>query len=316
MYAQTASIGKSVLISSLFLQKNHIEYNNCKICYINEKNKYGERKLLKRNALLLFMLLHFIGPDKNGLVELDIESASEQLCCTERSIKNNLQLLEDHGYIAYNKTFCPGFYSVFILEYKSYFKKANQGGRGYVVLSKSIFDELLKIKDINTLRLTIRSVFQEITNQKEIRKSFQELKRYLPGYCTKEKIKKIISTDPFHKLFYTSLKKRYILIAAKKEFNASSINNSLKNECKTEILKKITQINAFAKQNNLRFKFHLTDQQLIDLSNISLRVPILHIIDALDEVYRNYISKNQQIHNIGALVRRISEYNAEISVLS
>ena len=348
MYTQTASIGNAVLLSSLYQRPNHIRYverkilnefdtgcytcphfrsEHCASCksrvfdtaydkvYVNEKNRFGTRKSLKRNALLLFMYFHFMGPDKNGLIQFDSEEAAEKLHCNERSISNNLKLLAKHNYISYTPGTYPGAFRVFISNYKDYFKKSQAGGRGYTIISSAIFEQLTGMKDINTIRLALRNLLPIDTNYSDIQKSYKELKSLLPEYCTKNTIKQITSSMEFKEIFTTSQKKRYVNIVTKEKYNPTSIAEHLKQDCRNAVLEKVTAINEFVEQSNLRFKIHLNDSELKDISNIALRVPIQFICEAFEHIYSNYVSKNLRITNMGALVRTISEYNAEIAAL-
>ena len=349
MFTQTASIGNAVLISSLYTQKNHYKFvekktvnefdsgcfacphfrtPDCEACtnkvydtsfekiYINEKNRFGTRKNLKRNAILLFMYFHFLGPDKNGLIQFDAEEAAEKLNCNEKSIYNNLKLLSKNSYITYSPGTYPGAFNVFILDYNSYFKKAESGGRGYSVISSSIFDQLTEMKDINTIRLSIRNLVLGSSYLSDPKKSYDELKRCLPKYCTKEKIRSITGSKQFTNIFNISQKKRYINIIVKEQFNPVSIANHLREDCKIAVLEKIDSINKFVVDNKLRFKINLNNNDLTDIINIALRIPIRFICEAFDYIYKDYISHNQHVSNMGALVRTIAEYNAEVAALN
>jgi hypothetical protein len=346
MLTNTASIGNAVLLSALFLQKNHVEYINkqridelntgcytckafrsgsniCEQCphkvyetyqekkYINEKNRYGERKLLKRNALLLFIYLHFKNPDKNGLVYFDSEEAAKTLNCNERSIKNNLHLLEENDYIVLNPTGYAGFYKAFLPEYSTYFKKASSGGRGYAVMSSDVFTQLTTMKDINSLRFAIREI---IGIHQEIHKPYNEIKRNLPNYCTKKKVRTIAKSVPFSQLFYISCAKRYVSIAPKEEYQ--NVADKLRADCRVSVENKVSQINQFAETQHKHFKLHINEQAMTDIVNIALKTPIIYICDALSTIYRDYIAHNVPISNLGALVRTISEYHFEIASIA
>lgn len=357
MVTNTASIGNAVLKSALSLQSNYsvaediaeidrlgsgcyqcaayLEGNNdlselcenclSKVCkhqtkkiYINEANRYGIRPILKRNALLLFIYLHFLNPDSRGLVRLDIEDAAEALHCTERTIKNNIRLLNERNYIITTlNPIIPGFYHIFLTEYKSYFLPANQGGRGYSIISHECFDQFVKMPDINSLRLAIRNLLPDIEPKKSVashgyEKSYHDVMRVLPEYVTKTQIKHLVDTDEFKQLFYVKTKKRFIVIEAKDDFKPSRIANSLRQDCRDKLLKTVDEINKTAQEQKKRFKLHLSEEEITDICNISLKVHIPYIIAAVQEVYSDYTSKNMHVQNFGALVRAIAEYKAAV----
>lgn len=352
MLTQTASIGNAVLISALRLQNNHYVYidkknlntfdtgcfkcpyyqKNSEAClscnhkiyeysqekkYVNEKNRYSYRKVLKRNALLLFMYLHFLNPDSMGLVHFDLEDAASLLHCTERSIRNNLHLLEKANYITLKPTSIYGSYSAFISEYTSYFHKANTGGRGYSVLSKDVFYQLLQMQDINSLRLSIRSLLVDLDNTKkpELRKSYKDLHYILPDYCTKENIKNIISSDIFSSLFSSSIKKRYVILNIKDEYNVLKLANTLRQQCKNAVQDQLLKIQLYQKEKQLKETLTLSESDMKDITNIALKFPIPNICNALMILYTDYVVPHLPIGKIGPLLRTITEYNTFSSAL-
>lgn len=72
------------------------------------------------------------------------------------------------------------------------------------------------------------------------------------------------------------------------------------------------QLGAEAQEQKKRFKLHLSEEEITDICNISLKVHIPYIIAAVQEVYSDYTSKNMHVQNFGALVRAIAEYKAAV----
>lgn len=85
-----------ILVKALSDSKDHPEYigavNNCANCqyrktknkkiirnkYINEKNKFGYRPMLKRYAILILMHIHLNNPDSDGvIIEYSVKKASK-----------------------------------------------------------------------------------------------------------------------------------------------------------------------------------------------------------------------------------------------
>lgn len=356
----TASIGVAVLTSSLHLRKNYVEYHTktgidsvksgcyecsffnetnvkneigtCKNCpekvynvqthkmYVNESNKYGKRKKLKKNALLLFMYLHYLHPDTNGYIKsIDIYKAAEILKCNPKTIRNNLYLLNMHGYIALGKGGYPGSYQAFLMDFKDYFKAAKEGGRGYAVISYNTFQTLVEAKDINTLRLTIRTILkavdEEEKNKQYKERTFKELKLELPEYCTNKTVKKVINHSVFQKIFRVKEEKYTAQFLLRDDFNPRNTANALRADCKQAIYSYVEKVN---KKANGSMKSLLTiapimlnKQQYDDIANISLQYPIHEILNAFKQVYFDYIVPNIPVENIGALVRTITKINCE-----
>lgn len=348
MLTVTANIGTGVMRSALRLQENFIEYieekhieklsTGCYSCehacgsdacvscpnkvyethlkkvYRNEKNRYGSRKVLKRNAILLFMCLHFLNPDQAGHVYVDIEDVAKLIGCDVKTIRNNLYLLNKHDYIILGRTECPGYYQLFIKGYKDYFKKASENGRGYTTISKEFFQELLKVKDINSLRLILRNFLHSIEsgakNLGRKERTYKEVKRELPKYVTQKSIKETLSGHTFSKLFDVTEKKRTVFVNVKQDFNPAEITNRLRTECYNKVMSFIQNINNNRKMGKL---FAINTDEMADITNIALKYPMTAILKGLNEFYNDYIVQEQPVYNTGALLRTIIKSTAEVS---
>lgn len=347
MVTVTANIGTGVMRSALRLQENFVEYKEekhieklstgcyscehacgseaCASCqnkiyethlkkvYRNEKNRYGSRKALKRNAIMLFMYFHYLNPDKAGHVYIDIEDAAKVIGCDVKTIRNNLYLLNKEGYIILGKTDCPGYYQLFITDYKNYFKKASENGRGYTTLSKEFFYELLKLKDINSLRLVLRNfLFSIESGAKNIgrkERTYKEVKRELPKYVTQKSIKETLKSQEFGKLFDVTEKKRTVIMNVKQNFNPLEITNRLRSECYNKVMNFIQNINNNRKMGKL---FSISTDEMDDITSIALKYPLNAILKGLNEFYNDYIVQGEPVYNTGALLRTIVKSTAEV----
>lgn len=154
--------------------------------YVNEKNQYGSDKAkLNRSSLLLFIKLHSYCPTNAGFIEnINVETLASSLNVNVRTIRNSLKTLVDSNYI-----YCEGIYSnhinVILLDYKNYFLKANENGRGYIKLQNTTISDLCKIKSVLVVRLMIREL---LLNKESDIKSYRELHTSLPAYCKRNVI--------------------------------------------------------------------------------------------------------------------------------
>lgn len=169
--------------------------------YINEKNKFGYQPRLKQIALKLLLVYHFANPDENGLVRgLEPKILADLLQCTVRSIKNANMVLHKYGYIMYNAdAFSKNRFHVILPEYNTYHLPADQGGRGYATFNKECLLELLKIKDLNQLRIFLRISLDADGNRNlekdiSINRDFSDLRLFLPRYCKPGIIRKALSS--------------------------------------------------------------------------------------------------------------------------
>lgn len=172
-----------------------------KTIYVNEKNKFGYQPRLKQIALKLLLLYHFAEPDDNGLVRgLEPKKLAALLQCSVRSIKNANITLMKYGYILYNPdAFSKNRFQVILPEYSSYHLPAEQGGRGYATFNKECLLELIKIKDLNQLRIFLRLSLdadgnRNIEKDVTIKRDISNLRLFLPRYCKPGVIKKALNT--------------------------------------------------------------------------------------------------------------------------
>lgn len=149
--------------------------------YIYE-SRYGTRPKLNRNAVLLFMLLHFQTPDASGfLSSVAIPALAEKLHIHERSIRNNLEKLKTFGYIHYDMSF-NNTVNIILLDYKSYYANAREGGFGYIKISDAVIDELSSVRSIILFRILVRQ-YLDSDKTDETTQTYKELLHSLPRYC-------------------------------------------------------------------------------------------------------------------------------------
>lgn len=359
MLSTFAGIGLKMLVPALNLRRNSKEYrpvhkldeaasgcfscpyyniqqSKCESCehkqyysvtqtiYRNEKNRYGYRKPLKKYALLLYMELCFLNPDSNGLIrKIDPEELAANLFCSERTIVNNLHLLHDAGYILLNRHEIPGFYQAFLNKYKSTFLTADQGGRGYLRISREFMEQLTRLPDTNSLRLAIRSYIDNLEygnrHQTQQEKSIREIKNSLPEYITKKKLFSILSDTLFTKMFHVTIGKRSAMIITLPEYDQQRIADLVRDECREKASLLLDDINRNAhagrgKKNASPFR--LTARELNDVANISLKIPIDSVMYGIRHFYEQYISRNISYQNAPSLIRIFASDHAQFGFAS
>ncbi len=339
MYSAFASIGLSMLIPAMVLRKNTKEYSyshpadaGCSFAfsekktvrYINEKHRYGYRHPLKRNALLIYMYLHFLDPDENGYVrKIDTEEISEILGCSQRTVINNLSLLDKTGYIMANRLDIPGYFQAFICNYKDIFKKAQQGGRGFLRIGLDFMKALTCFEDVNAIRLAIRSYLSniEFENKPQLdkEKSLRDIKSQLPEYVTRKKLLHVLSGDLFQKMFKVTTKTRSATIIVLPEYNQKTISEKIVGSCRGQVIDLIDRIN---KENRPRkngssgYQIRLSEKEITDISNIALKVPVPSVLEGLRHFYDLYVAQNLHYASAGALVRAFAYDHAEQGFLT
>ena len=146
------------------------------------ESHYGTRPRLNRNAVLLFMLLHLQAVDASGFISgISVTSLAETLHVHERSIKNNLEKLKVSGYIHYDMG-QANTVNIILLDYKTYYATAREGGSGFIKISDGMVNELSSITSIIFFRILVRQ-YLESDKTDETTKTYKELLHSLPRYC-------------------------------------------------------------------------------------------------------------------------------------
>lgn len=297
--------------------------------YINEKNRYGYAKRLKRQGILLYLLYHMASPDEFGIVsDIAIKDIARELGCSEKAVRYNNRLLEEYGYIKTSPSIIPGAVHVLLPEYPSYFRKANEGGRGFITLSKDLFHSLKEIRSTNQLRIMLK-VMLVTDGKNELHTSFQQsyadLRRFLPGYCKRNVIKKALSGSP-SPLMGISLETYTVRFQLNPDHNAKKIKERLRIYNEGVIRREVSAISStirtalsqktipvfsdhfFAKMQredapDAYRELKISDQEIKNMAQLSLEYSTDLVLHALSRIYRSFVCSGENILNLGGLVR-------------
>ena len=314
------------------VMKTEITY---KRVYHNEKNRYGYQPRLKTNAIKLLIALHFQDEvDNIGFIKnINLKGLAKLLSCNIKTIHNCLETLKEYGYISFTKT-DVNLITVWLPEYENYFKPASSGGRGFLTLSDAVFTELLSIKNLNELRISVRQLmeFEILTNTRKntVEKSYKELRRMLPNYCKRNIIKRAAEKLS---MFIVEMKDNLIRFIIKPEYDAKT-----QKEQQLEFYEKelITFSQEFAHDvAELNTSIHntkdskysdffegteveeyrcwfFTPLEIADLATLCLQYSWHRVMKALQSIYRTYKlqSGGTTIQNLGGLVRTVILANA------
>ena len=369
-----SNIGKAVLIRAIGLQKNHSilekvdTVNQCESCpckslfdnagkkcpeydsctekdnityvkkYINEKNKYGYAKKLGTNSIKLFLSYHTLHPDKNGIImDVDLKEQAALLNVNIKTIKSCNSVLQEYGYISYAKT-DTNTINVMLPEYSDYYKPATEGGRGFFVMSKELFYELLKIESLVMLRISIRQLL-ELDNLSikgsfnVIEKTYRDLRLGLPQYC-KPNVIRMITKKNKNDIFNIQINETSLRFVANDIFNAKKHKSDQEQQyiqMFTEFIKdfntQVASINSNSYSlDDFTYKEFIPEEkidtyvsigfkelEIIDIAQLSMQYSFDKVIEAFSMVYKDYKLKDKHINNIGGLLRTIiiSSYKKE-----
>lgn len=93
--ATSVNVNIRALVKAVGIRPNYTEYNydTKSIKYINEKNAFGDGIALNKNAILLYVYLHFLNVNANAHAVLDTYEASKYLSIPERTVIHNMKIL-------------------------------------------------------------------------------------------------------------------------------------------------------------------------------------------------------------------------------
>lgn len=303
--------------------------NVTKKIYHNEKNRYGYRPMLKSNSLKLFLLLHFFHPDRFGIIKnVDTREIAKLLDCNIKTVWNNLSILSVYTYISYCKI---DTYSINLIinDYQNYYLPAQKNGRGFLVLSKELLQNIIKIESLVTLRIYLRELINldnsNLKGQASVdHKTIKDIRQILPDYCKPCIIRKSIensSTD----IFTISVNDNIVRFEINERYIAKNQKKNLLQETITKFKKFIFDFNSVVPEINagnlnssefnifLSTEINLTHYKLIsikkdeldDLANIAVHYSYDLMLLALSEVYKQYILFDKPIKNLPGLISSI-----------
>lgn len=300
--------------------------------YVNEKNKYGSKEKVCRNAISLFIMLHMYHPSQSGYINnLSIRTLAEKLNISERTVKNCLSMLSKKNYI-FVDYMRNGLFNVILLDYTKYFLKADKGGRGYIKISDITLSELFEIKNILAFRIILRQLLDE--QDQDCEKTYQQLRRTLPDYCKRNVIQKALNiynnmiysiktaSNTVHFSLLKSVNTNYIMQNDKAD-NIQYFDSVLK-ELDDFILsgKPVSDIpislNRFIRNplngniisEPVLFQRNNTETLLNDLANLSVKYSRQTVLDALADTYRDKMCQKQSlIRDVGAYVLTVIKNN-------
>lgn len=222
---------------------------------------------LSRLNVMLFILLHFsITIDSKGIIKnIDIRELSEKLNCDTKSIVNSFNSLVKYGFIWTTKV-STYKYSVKIVPYETYHHTAKEGGNGYLHISDEVLNNLISIKEVNSVRTTISmileqdekrlEVIKEQNKSKEINKqtikdesckmTLCNIKHRLPRYISNIKVNNIIKQDKLNELFSLEIKENIIHFNINDKYNIDNYKISIREKYITKIKEYLINSQVFS----------------------------------------------------------------------
>lgn len=220
-----------------FCEKYCLEYQEGEKCaqcvylrkkYLNEVDRYklygfsaNDRFLyLPKNTIKLFLVLHGLPiqplKESGAIFNVRICHIAKLLGCHAKTVRASMKLLREKQFIDFYAGRRRGQYTIVLPQYQHYFLPANKGGAGYIELSKEDLISLVKITDVNSLRLELARLLHADEKQKSL--DFNELAYALPKYNRYQSAYEIKSVGS--KFFNLSYNSEIITIKSKKDIAA------------------------------------------------------------------------------------------------
>lgn len=302
---------------------NHCPFNRKKktpkVVYINERHRYNIQKVnriedsrLSKYQLLQLLTYHFLGTDSKGFVSfVSTKELAGKLKCNVRTIKNNNKRLEELGFISYHN-YGADLFSVKIDGYESYHLKREEGGTGYVQMSKNFIKALYDMDNVNVMRLAIRALLKfdtEVEVRKEVQceYSYNDIKRFMPSNINHKKIIDELMAKTTH-IFDIVTTSTSIFISLKEEFNGK-VQKTQKEVAFTEtITDYMDELNQELPEQDA---IKLFPQETENLVELAMEYGIDNVLQAID-IYQSYIDSDDTpdaVVNLGGFIRTVIEKN-------
>lgn len=302
-------------------EENRIKENMCadcpyaeakiKIAEENEKHKYNIRKLLLfSRSLILQFLLYIMTCDGSGYVKLlSIAEMSEYLGVSERTIRNNNKYLINNGFICTSKIDTDR-YRLFIPNYKDYFKSKKEYGKGYLEVTKEIFEELIKDEKVVSIRAALRLLLEENkvnrnNPARELIFTYKNIQNFLPSYVNcKKKVKEILKNGSSNIIFKIELQERTINYNLRDNYNKNYILEKHSYNYEVSIRHHITKLSRqIFGQGISAYEITNINDFIPDFVQMSHQHSLELVLDGIRSLLEEINNQNYDIKNHGGYVR-------------
>lgn len=223
---------------------------------VAKNSVYDKEHVYYLPAIRLFILLNFKVYTKDGSVSgLYMKELEEEIGCCHKTLLSSLEKLSsgERPLISYEIDEETKLLSVSILNYKEMFKRSGEGGLRYLVFSNKLFNEILKINNINEMRLFIRALIEcEEEGGREASLSLKQMLAGLPAYLrpcnvrnflTKYKDLLVYTPNANHSMYHLEL--GFFSDSKKLRNKMLEINENLVRSLINDFNNKIISINTY-----------------------------------------------------------------------
>lgn len=269
--------------------------NQC-VFVLSTSSIVKERTTLTHTQINQLLFYHSVVFEKNGLtIELSHKNVAKAINCSVRTAKDNITDLVNAGYIILT-SIDKDKYKVFIKDYYKY----HTAERGHLYLTKECFSSLIKIDNINSLRVALNSLVKlddmKVSKAKEITKtiSFKAIINMLPSNitCIKQ-VKKILSK--IKALFKMNFISDSVTLSFNTDIESTEYNKKLQSKNKKALAKLIK-----------RMGININNKDKEDIVQMSVQYNIHVVANAIK------LLSDKEVENFGAYLRTVIRKNFPI----
>lgn len=264
---------------------------------------------LSKLQLKQIILYHFMHPDERGLLSsLSEKEVAVLLGCHVKSVKANNLFFEEIGLIYYSKS-DNSKVNIWLKDYNTYHLSKEEGGEGYIHMSRELLSNLLSLDDVNVLRFEIKKTVKYDSDTIKYIHQTGEAKRTAPSILTCDELKRVV---PLHLRTPSQL----IRIANRSstafdtKIEGSTVIFKLKEQYNGKIIKKEQQVKRFEEMKNYLMGIYpegtfIEVKQINDLVHLSFEYGLKRVKEAVNDTHETYEIFHRPSFNLGGMVRTI-----------
>lgn len=252
----------------------------------SEHPLFGDKETIKlsKYQILQFIVFHFLAKRKDGLIKnVSFSEIAKLLNCSLNTVSVNSLILSELGLISFEKKDIDT-YDVKIVGYEDYFKIKDEGGTGYIQITKEFLLNLLSLDKenftVNIIRIALKELLDydskriqklysidEDENDYTNEKTIKELRKFLPKRFYKKTIINIFKALEKANIFICDIKDRIISLKPTKSANGHSLSIERRRQFSEFLKDKVDKINNLFKTKKSKFRIDEDDtKNLIDIS--------------------------------------------------
>lgn len=213
---------------------------------------------VKADPIKVYLYIHFCLTDytKGIAEEMSLAETAQAVGCTEKTVTAALNTLEEKGYISYRKL-NPKYVTVTVNDYAEMFRKAENGGHGYLSFGQEGLEKILKLRHLNEIRIALISVFEACQHEyKSASKSLTTIisidryKEALPNYIRPCHIHEALNSLNNDVIVFSNNKYRDYRVSVSRSFSSKPVQNSIRQEARHVIRERFRDIAATIEEIN------------------------------------------------------------------